>query len=144
MSAHIVSSCPLDYQSYSFLFGGRIHIPDLVRIILWKWNVRIFCRIHPNFFMAFYFSFNCKNIFLGFTLLLFYPWLSTFLSQNIEWVEIPMDRTILKFPKPFFPFYGTGKCFMYGHWGFSTNGVWPGFALRYFIQLKSFDLSRIF
>ena len=39
--------------------------------------------------------FNFKNIFLGFTLLLFYPWLSTFLSQNIEWVEIPMDENNL-------------------------------------------------
>ena len=59
----------------------------------------------------FSFLFNFKNIFLGFTLLLFYPWLSTFLSQNVEWVEIPMDGTILNFLSPFlsnFLFTGPG------------------------------------
>ena len=54
-------------------------------------NAENFCKIHPNFYVALYFSLKNK-MFSEYSLLLFsHSWLRAFLSQNVEWVEIPMN-----------------------------------------------------
>ena len=54
-------------------------------------NVGNFCKIHPNFYLALYFCLKNKIFSEYPLLLLFHSWLSAFLSQNVEWVEIPMN-----------------------------------------------------
>ena len=62
-----------------------------------------FYKPHLNFYVALYFSLKNK-MFSEYSLLLFsHSWLRAFLSQNVEWVEIPMNNNNFKIYKPFFP-----------------------------------------